>query len=130
MATAAVMNGNASSADWPGRCYHVDQILDRPGPRTDPSFLAGAEVRAVHPYNNRVVLNISCSGEGVSARQVQDPRHRRRRLGLRDPSESCIVRVQRHSCYRYGHHRYQQLEQAVPLQVRCVSLAWPSVYLI
>lgn len=27
--------------DWAGRYYHVDQVLDRPGPRTDPSFLAG-----------------------------------------------------------------------------------------
>lgn len=48
MAAAVAVNGNASSSDWEGRYYHVDQILDRPGPRTDPSFLAGAEVRAVH----------------------------------------------------------------------------------
>ncbi|KAG8812025.1 NEDD8-activating protein uba3, partial [Serendipita sp. 401] len=27
--------------DWPGRYYHVDQILDRPGPRTDPDFVGG-----------------------------------------------------------------------------------------
>ena len=44
MAAAAVVNGNASSGDWEGRYYHVDQILDRPGPRTDPSLLAGDEV--------------------------------------------------------------------------------------
>jgi hypothetical protein len=31
--------------DWQDRYYHVDQILDKPGPRTDPSFLAGDEVR-------------------------------------------------------------------------------------
>lgn len=28
--------------DWDDRYYHVDQVLDRPGPRTDPdSFMAG-----------------------------------------------------------------------------------------
>jgi len=39
------LNGTARTADWESRYYHVDQILDRPGPRTDPSFLAGEEVR-------------------------------------------------------------------------------------
>ena len=39
------VNGHSSSADWQDRYYHVDQVLDRPGPRTDPSFLAGDEVR-------------------------------------------------------------------------------------
>ena len=39
------VNGNASAGDWHDRYYHVDQVLDRPGPRTDPSFLAGQEVR-------------------------------------------------------------------------------------
>jgi ubiquitin-activating enzyme E1 C len=33
------------SADWPGRYYHIDQVLDTPGPRTDPAFLAGDGVR-------------------------------------------------------------------------------------
>ncbi|TBU65593.1 NEDD8 activating enzyme [Dichomitus squalens] len=45
MAAAAVVNGTASSSEWEGRYYHVDQILDRSGPRTDPSFLAGDEVK-------------------------------------------------------------------------------------
>lgn len=46
MAAAAVHpNGSATFSDWPGRYYHVDQILDRPGPRTDESFLAGDGVR-------------------------------------------------------------------------------------
>ncbi|EPS98523.1 hypothetical protein FOMPIDRAFT_1148591 [Fomitopsis schrenkii] len=44
MATAEVLvNGNQN--DWSDRYYHVDQILDKPGPRTDPSFLAGEEVK-------------------------------------------------------------------------------------
>jgi ubiquitin-activating enzyme E1 C len=35
----------ASTQDWPGRYHHIDQILDAPGPRTDPQFSAGNEVR-------------------------------------------------------------------------------------
>ncbi|KAI0320746.1 hypothetical protein OF83DRAFT_1103477 [Amylostereum chailletii] len=38
-------NGQASHNDWHGRYYHVDQILDRPGPRTDPSFMPGPDVK-------------------------------------------------------------------------------------
>ncbi|KAG2078152.1 hypothetical protein BDR04DRAFT_1087877 [Suillus decipiens] len=45
MATGVHVNGAATSSDWQDRYYHVDQILDRPGPRTDPSFLAGDEVK-------------------------------------------------------------------------------------
>ncbi|KAF9454673.1 hypothetical protein P691DRAFT_717301 [Macrolepiota fuliginosa MF-IS2] len=39
---ATLVNGSAT-ADWPGRYFHIDQILDKPGPRTDPGFAAGAE---------------------------------------------------------------------------------------
>lgn len=42
---ATIGNGSAT-ADWPGRYFHIDQILDKPGPRTDPGFSAGAEVKA------------------------------------------------------------------------------------
>lgn len=45
MSQTVVVNGHATSSDWEKRYYHVDQILDRPGPRTDPSFAAGDEVR-------------------------------------------------------------------------------------
>ena len=31
--------------DWEGRYYHIDQILDAPGPRTDEGFMAGEGVR-------------------------------------------------------------------------------------
>lgn len=41
---AAQSNGFAVPHDWPGRYYHIDQILDAHGPRTDPAFLAGDEV--------------------------------------------------------------------------------------
>ena len=44
MAAAVAVNGNASSSDWEGRYHHVDQILDKPGPRTDPDFMAGEGV--------------------------------------------------------------------------------------
>ena len=37
---------NGPSTDWPGRYYHIDQILNTPGPRTDPAFLAGDGVDA------------------------------------------------------------------------------------
>lgn len=39
------MSATSSSPDWADRYYHIDQVLERPGPRTDPSFLAGDEVR-------------------------------------------------------------------------------------
>ncbi|KAG5220904.1 NEDD8 activating enzyme [Salix suchowensis] len=35
----------ATTQDWDERYYHVDQILEKPGPRTDPGFLAGDEVK-------------------------------------------------------------------------------------
>ncbi|KAF7323075.1 E2-bind domain-containing protein [Mycena chlorophos] len=35
----------STSADWPDRYYDVDQILNTPGPRTDPDFLAGDGVK-------------------------------------------------------------------------------------
>lgn len=47
MAAAASQSQNGSaSEDWPGRYYHIDQILNTPGPRTDPSFSAGDGVNA------------------------------------------------------------------------------------
>jgi hypothetical protein len=52
------LNGTAHTADWESRYYHVDQILDRPGPRTDPSFLAGEEVRQTSPtlFNRHLLM--------------------------------------------------------------------------
>jgi len=35
----------SASADWPGRYYHIDQVLNTPGPRTDEAFLAGDGVK-------------------------------------------------------------------------------------
>ncbi|KAH6918356.1 NEDD8 activating enzyme [Coprinopsis sp. MPI-PUGE-AT-0042] len=36
----------AVASDWSGRYFHIDQVLEKPGPRTDPSFAAGDEVKA------------------------------------------------------------------------------------
>ena len=41
MAAAVAQTNGTIYGDWPGRYFHVDQVLDNPGPRTDPSFLAG-----------------------------------------------------------------------------------------
>lgn len=38
-------NESTTSTDWEGRYYHIDQVLNTPGPRTDPAFLAGDGVR-------------------------------------------------------------------------------------
>lgn len=41
MSAAAISDQSSHLGDWAGRYHHVDQVLDKPGPRTDPSFLAG-----------------------------------------------------------------------------------------
>jgi len=33
-----------SKQDWAGRYYHVDQVMNAGGPRTDSQFAAGDEV--------------------------------------------------------------------------------------
>lgn len=38
------MSASSGSSDWPGRYYHVDQVLDKPGPSTDESFSPGEPV--------------------------------------------------------------------------------------
>lgn len=42
-ATMTTLENGSATVDWPGRYFHIDQILDQPGPRTDPGFAAGAE---------------------------------------------------------------------------------------
>ena len=41
----AAESTSSTDSDWPGRYYHIDQVLNTPGPRTDPAFLAGDGVR-------------------------------------------------------------------------------------
>lgn len=49
--------------DWPGRYYHIDQILNTPGPRTDPAFLAGDGVKGFL-RNEAKILVIGAGGLG------------------------------------------------------------------
>ncbi|KAH8116862.1 hypothetical protein DFH11DRAFT_1700778 [Phellopilus nigrolimitatus] len=37
--------GQTQFVDWPNRYYHIDQVLDKPGPRTEESFSAGDAVK-------------------------------------------------------------------------------------
>ncbi|KAI0306350.1 hypothetical protein B0F90DRAFT_1689200 [Multifurca ochricompacta] len=60
---APAINGS-HYPDWEGRYYHIDQVLDRPGPRTDPdSFMAGEGVKNFL-RNQCKVLVIGAGGLG------------------------------------------------------------------
>ncbi|KIY43566.1 hypothetical protein FISHEDRAFT_62631 [Fistulina hepatica ATCC 64428] len=52
-----------AAADWEDRYYHVDQILNKPGPRTDESFLAGDRVKDFL-RNQAKILVIGAGGLG------------------------------------------------------------------
>ncbi|KAF8077853.1 hypothetical protein FPV67DRAFT_1405553 [Lyophyllum atratum] len=52
-----------TDTDWQGRYYHIDQVLDRPGPRTDPAFLAGDGVKDFL-RNQAKILVIGAGGLG------------------------------------------------------------------
>ncbi|KAK0240011.1 hypothetical protein EDD85DRAFT_824017 [Armillaria nabsnona] len=62
MATTTDPNGIASQ-DWDGRYDHIDQILDTPGPRTDPAFMAGDGVKDFL-RNQAKILVIGAGGLG------------------------------------------------------------------
>lgn len=80
------MNGNSTSSDWDGRYFHIDQILDKPGPRTDPSFLAGDEVHHLFLLKLWIFcLTQGCTGERLPQKQMQDLGHWCGRSGMRDP---------------------------------------------
>ncbi|KAJ3763848.1 NEDD8 activating enzyme [Lentinula raphanica] len=49
--------------DWEGRYYHIDQILDAPGPRTDEGFMAGEGVKDFL-RNQAKILVIGAGGLG------------------------------------------------------------------
>ncbi|GLB34857.1 putative E2_bind [Lyophyllum shimeji] len=57
------MATTSQNTDWQGRYYHIDQILDRPGPRTDPAFLAGDGVKDFL-RNQAKILVIGAGGLG------------------------------------------------------------------
>ncbi|KAK7020518.1 NEDD8-activating enzyme E1 catalytic subunit [Favolaschia claudopus] len=52
-----------AAADWQDRYYDIDQILDTPGPRTDPAFLAGDGVKDFL-RNQAKILVIGAGGLG------------------------------------------------------------------
>ncbi|KZS93478.1 hypothetical protein SISNIDRAFT_474418 [Sistotremastrum niveocremeum HHB9708] len=47
----------------PGRHYHVDQILDRPGPRTDPAFVPGETPKTFLREQSKILV-IGAGGLG------------------------------------------------------------------
>ena len=53
----ATVNGNTTSSDWDGRYYHVDQVLNTAGPRTEESFQAGDAVSFRPSILQRVELS-------------------------------------------------------------------------
>jgi hypothetical protein len=80
---APITNGFHYS-DWDDRYYHVDQVLDRPGPRTDPdSFMAGdvvsdfISILLSVPY-----MRFPPEGQKLSSESMQDSCHRRGWFGM------------------------------------------------
>ena len=45
---ATTIETTQTTTDWPDRYFHIDQVLDKPGPSTDPSFSAGEPVRRLY----------------------------------------------------------------------------------
>jgi ubiquitin-activating enzyme E1 C len=46
MSESSIQQNGSAANDWPQRYFHVDQILDKPGPRTDESFEPGQPVKS------------------------------------------------------------------------------------
>ncbi|KAH9993753.1 NEDD8 activating enzyme [Russula vinacea] len=62
--TDAPITNGVHYPDWDDRYYHVDQVLDHPGPRTDPdSFMAGDGVKTFL-RNQCKILVIGAGGLG------------------------------------------------------------------
>jgi hypothetical protein len=79
---ASITNG-LHYLDWDDRYYHVDQVLDRPGPRTDLSFMAGDGVSDSVSFLLSVsYTRFSPEGQKFSSESMQDPCHRRGWFGM------------------------------------------------
>lgn len=82
--TDAPITNGVHYPDWDDRYHHVDQVLDRPGPRTDTdSFMAGDGVSDF----GSILLSVSYTrfflvGQKLSSESMQDPCHRRRWFGM------------------------------------------------
>ncbi len=72
------MTATQSAQDWPGRYYHIDQILDKPGPRTDPDGFIGGDTVRVSVVCTRESADHHATyftGENISEDAVQDTRY-------------------------------------------------------
>jgi hypothetical protein len=82
--TDAPITNGINYPDWEDRYYHVDQVLDNPGPRTDPdSFMAGDGVGDL--LSILLPVSYTCPflvGEKLPTESMQDPCHRRGRFGV------------------------------------------------
>ncbi|ESK94581.1 nedd8 activating enzyme [Moniliophthora roreri MCA 2997] len=58
-----MVDSSSTSQDWEGRYYHIDQILDVPGPRTDEAFMAGDGVKNFLRYQAKILV-IGAGGLG------------------------------------------------------------------
>ncbi|VDC06545.1 unnamed protein product [Peniophora sp. CBMAI 1063] len=61
---ASTANGHADVTDWDDRYYHVDQVLDRPGPRTDPDQFSPGEAVKSFLRDQCKILVIGAGGLG------------------------------------------------------------------
>ena len=82
--TDAPITNGVHYSDWNDRYHHVDQVLDRPGPRTDTdSFMAGDGVSDLVSILFSVsYMRFSPEGQKLSSESMQDPCHRRRWFGM------------------------------------------------
>jgi hypothetical protein len=72
----------STEEDWEGRYFHVDQVLDNPGPTSDKDLPEPEMVCAHRSDEYDRGLRQARSGERIPARECQDTCHWRRRLGL------------------------------------------------
>ncbi len=99
MSTADV----SSKQDWAGRYYHIDQVLNAGGPRTDSQFAAGDEVGVLwfpgFLDNSDKTCNPHLIGEEIPQAYGKNPGYRRRGTWMRDPRQFSAHWLQRHSRY-------------------------------
>lgn len=141
-ARAAMASASNAALDSQERWYHVDKVLDRPGPSTDPAFVPGQPVRQLalktrwslliryrqvksFLRERCKVLVIGAGGLGCTSPSFSGGGPKPTLESRRDPPEPRLARVRRHSCHRHGHHRRQQPQPPVPLPVRLLDTSSP-----